>query len=455
MTELQKDNSSNSPVAVIVLGAGKGTRMKSGLPKVLHRIAGQTMIRHVLDSVETVGPEKVVVVIGPELENLESNFRPHTVVVQEKRLGTAHAVLQARDELEGFKGDIVVVFGDTPLLTSDTICCLQKQLGGSDQTSLAILGFHMDDPTGYGRIRCTNDGDVQSIVEELDASAEELGITLCNSGAMAFKSEVLFQNLDAIESKNAKDEYYLTDLVSIIHGSGKKVIMVTGRAEELQGINSRADLAKAESVMQNRLRMRAMNAGVTLIDPCSTWLSMDTRFGIDVIVGPNVYFGDSVEVGDGVEVKAFSHLEGVRLAQGSIVGPFARLRPGTVIGVGAKIGNFVEVKAAQVGDGSKISHLSYIGDADIGDGANIGAGTITCNYDGVEKHQTTVGNGAFIGSNSALVAPVVVGDRAMIGAGSVVTDNVDADELSVTRAVQKHLKGGAKRWRNRRSKEKF
>ena len=454
MSELRKDSNSNPRVAVIVLAAGKGTRMKSGLPKVLHRIAGKTMLQHVLDSVETIAPEKVVIVIGPELEAYETNLRPHAVVVQEERLGTAHAVLRARDALEGFEGDIVVVFGDTPLLTSDTICHAQQLLRSPSKSSLAILGFQLDDPSGYGRIQCDNDGSVQAIVEELDAGIEELRITLCNSGAMAFKSEILYENFDMIENKNAKGEYYLTDLVSILRDSGKKVAMITGQAEELQGINSRADLAGAEAVMQDRLRTRAMNSGVTLVDPGSTWLSMDTRFGIDVIVGPNVYFGDSVEVGDGVEVKAFSHLEGVQLEKGSIVGPFARLRPGTVIGAGAKVGNFVEVKAAQVGVGSKISHLSYIGDAHIGDSANIGAGTITCNYDGIEKHQTNVGDGAFIGSNSSLVAPVSVGDGAMIGAGSVVTDDVDAEELSVTRAVQKHLKGGAKRWRNRRSKEK-
>jgi bifunctional UDP-N-acetylglucosamine pyrophosphorylase/glucosamine-1-phosphate N-acetyltransferase len=454
MNELRKDISSYSPLGVIILAAGKGTRMSSEVPKVLHRVAGRAMIRQVLDTVEILSPERVVVVIGPQMEKVKAISQPHTTVVQEEQLGTAHAVMQARSALDGFEGDILVVFGDTPLITSDTIRLMQQSLDGHDGNSVAVLGFHLENPTGYGRLRCSEDGSVEAIVEDLDATAEELQITLCNSGVMGFKSKILFRILDKIGNQNAKGEYYLTDLVSLCRNIGGRVGLVEGRGEELQGINSRADLARAEAVMQDRLRARAMASGVTLVDPSSTWLSMDTSFGKDVTVGPNVYFGQSVEVGDDVEIEAFSHLEGVRLVRGSAVGPFARLRPGTVIGAGAKIGNFVEIKASQVGEGSKISHLTYIGNSQVGDRVNIGAGTITCNYDGLEKHQTDIGDGAFIGSNTALVAPVSVGARAIIGAGSVVTDDVDAEELSVTRAEQKHLKGGAQRWRRRRSPER-
>jgi len=454
MTEVRKDISSDSPLAVIILAAGKGTRMGSEIPKVLHPVAGRAMIRQVLDTVETASPERIVVVVGPQMEEVKTISQPYITVVQEEQLGTAHAVMQSREALDGFLGDVLVVFGDTPLITSDTIQFMKHRLHGNDENSIVVLGFHLENPTGYGRIQLTQDGDIESIVEDLDATSEELQITLCNSGAMGFKSETLFQSLDKIGNQNSKGEYYLTDLVSICRDNGGRIGIVEGQAEELQGINTRADLAQAEAVMQNRLRARAMAAGVTLIDPNSTWLSMDTSFGKDVTVEPNVYFGKSVEVGDGVVIKAFSHLEGVRLARSSTVGPFARLRPGTVIGAGAKVGNFVEVKAVQVGEGSKISHLTYLGDTRVGDGVNVGAGTITCNYDGLAKYQTDIGDEAFIGSNSALVAPVTIGARAIIGAGSVVTEDVAADELSVARAGQKHLKSGAKRWRKRRSRDK-
>ena len=454
MKEVRKDISSDTQLAVIIPAAGKGTRMGSEIPKVLHQVAGRAMIRQVLDTVETVSPERVVVVVGPQMEEVKTISQPHTTVVQKEQLGTAHAVMQARGALDGFLGDVLVVFGDTPLITSDTIQFMKHSLRANDENSVVVLGFHLENPAGYGRIRCSQDGGVEAIVEDLDATGEELQITLCNSGVMGFTSEALFQSLDKIGNQNSKGEYYLTDLVSLCRDIGGRIGLIEGGAEELQGINTRADLARAEAVMQNRLRARAMTSGVTLIDPNSTWLSIDTSFVKDVTVEPNVYFGNSVEVGDGVEIKAFSHLEGVRLGKGSTVGPFARLRPGTVIGSGAKVGNFVEVKAAQVGKGSKINHLTYLGDSHVGDGVNVGAGTITCNYDGLGKYQTDIGDEAFIGSNSALVAPVTIGARAIIGAGSVVTEDVAADELSVARAGQKHLKGGAKRWRKRRSSGK-
>ena len=454
MSEFPKYDRSDTPLAVIVLAAGHGTRMQSALPKVLHQVAGLPMIDHVLDSVEAVSPAKVVVVIGPNMEDVRRACRHHTIVVQEERLGTGHAVLQAKEELEGFVGNIAVVFGDTPLLTADTILLMKQTLDNDRKNILAVLGFKPQIPKGYGRIRCKIDGTIESIVEELDANSEDLKTTLCNSGVMIFRAEVMFQELVKVRNQNAKGEYYLTDLVSLVRDNGEKVGLVVGLPDELQGINNRMDLANAESIMQNRLRVRAMVGGVTLIDPGTTWLSMDTIFGKDVTVGPNVFLGKSVEVGDRVEIKAFSHLEGVKLSNDVVVGPFARLRPGTVIDSGAKVGNFVEIKAAHIGRATKVSHLTYIGDSNVGQGVNIGAGTITCNYDGLTKHLTEIGDGAFIGSNSALVAPISVGENAIVGAGSVVTDDIEEDELSVTRAEQKHLKGGAKRWRGRRSTDK-
>ena len=454
MSEFPKDDRSDTPLAVIVLAAGHGSRMQSELPKVLHQVAGLPMIEHVLDTVEAILPAKVVVVIGPDMEDVARECRHHTIVVQEERLGTGHAVLQAKEALKDFVGNIVVVFGDTPLLTTDTILLMKRALDDNRKNILAVLGFKPEIPTGYGRIRCKADGTIESIVEELDANNEDLQTTLCNSGVMIFRAEVMFKELVKVKNQNVKSEYYLTDLVSLVRDSGEQVGLVVGLPDELQGINSRMELAKAESVMQNRLRIRAMAGGVTLIDPGTTWLSMDTIFGKDVTVGPNVFLGKSVEVGDRVQIKAFSHLEGVKLSSDVVVGPFARLRPGTVIGSGAKVGNFVEIKAAYIGRTTKVSHLTYIGDANVGEAVNIGAGTITCNYDGLTKHLTEIGDGAFIGSNSALVAPVSVGENAIVGAGSVVTDDIEEDELSVTRAEQKHLKGGAKRWRGRRSTDK-
>jgi len=455
MKKLSKDGRYDDPLAVIVLAAGHGTRMHSELPKVLHQVAGLPMIRHVLDTVEMVSPERIVVVIGPEMDAVGEACKPHATIVQKERLGTAHAVLQAKEALEGFVGNILVIFGDTPLLTADTILLMEQSLDRHGKNALTVLGFEPENPKGYGRIRCKQDGTIESIVEEVEANTEDISINLCNSGAMIFGAEVMDTELIRVENENVKGEYYLTDLVSLVHDSGGEVGLVVGQPDELQGINSRIDLARAESIMQNRLRTRAMAGGVTLIDPKTTWISMDTIFGQDVTVGPNVFLGQSVEVGDGTEIKAFSHLEGVKLASDVTVGPFARLRPGTVISSGAKVGNFVEIKAAHIGKGTKVSHLTYIGDSNVGGGVNIGAGTITCNYDGFAKHVTEIGDGAFIGSNSALVAPVSIGENAVVGAGSVVTDDVEEDELSVTRAEQKHLKAGAKRWKGRHATDKF
>ena len=454
MTDQQTHGRALVPFAVILLAAGKGTRMNSDLPKAMHPIAGQPMIRHVLGTVEALSPARIVVVIGPEMEKVAETVAPHTIVVQTERLGTGHAVIQARSALSDFKGDIVVLCADTPLITADTITELLSARANTALSSVAVLGFRLKDPTGYGRLRCGADGGLEEIIEDEDATEGERQINLCNSGIMSFDGSSLFDLLDKIENNNSKGEYYLTDIVSYARASGKRCTVFEADADELHGVNSRFDLARAEKMMQKRLRLRALVNGVTLRDPSTTWMCIDTRIGRDVTIEPNVFFGPGVDIGDGVEIRAFSHLEGVRIKAGARIGPFARLRPGTVIGEGARVGNFVEIKSADVGAGAKINHLTYIGDARVGEGANIGAGTITCNYDGFSKHHTDVGAGAFIGSNTALVAPVSVGDRAIVGAGSVITEDVEDDALGVTRAAQKIVKGGATRWRNRRSPDR-
>lgn len=441
----------SSPFAVVLLAAGKGTRMNSSLPKVMHSLGGQPMVSHILRTVETLSPDRIVVVIGSEMEDVAAAVAPHVTVVQTEQLGTGHAVIQARSALNDFKGDIVVLFADTPLITADTILALLSARANENSTSVAVLGFRLEDPTGYGRLFCDVNGKLEKIIEDQDATESEREITLCNSGAMVFESGVLFGLLDNIGNDNAKGEYYLTDVVAHVRANGGKCSVLEADVRELQGINSRSDLAQAEAIMQTRLRERALAGGVTLLDPSTTWMCVDTRLGRDVVVGPNVFFGPGVVIGDAVEIRAFCHLEGVCVAAGATIGPFARLRRGARVGEGARIGNFVEIKSADVEPGAKVNHLAYIGDARVGKDANIGAGTITCNYDGFSKHHTDIGSGAFIGSNAALVAPVSIGDRAIVGAGSVVTEDVEDDALVVARADQKTLRGGAPRWRKRHS----
>ena len=411
--------------------------MKSTRPKVLHEVAGRSMLAHVLLAVKEAGATDVAVVIGPDRNDAATEvnrvYPQAEVFVQRERLGTAHAVLSARGRLAAGADDVIVAYADTPLVTAETFARLRAPL--AEGAAVAVLGFEARDATGYGRLVRAGDRLV-AIREERDASPEERAITLSNAGLMALRGDVALSLLEAIGNANSKSEYYLTDAVEVAVSRGERAVVVTAPESEVQGVNDRAQLAEAERVLQTRLRAAAMAGGATLVAPETVFLSADTVLGRDVTIEPNVVFGPKVKVADGAVIRAFSHLEGATLASGAIVGPYARLRPGAVIGEGAHIGNFVEVKNAEMGAGAKANHLAYIGDASVGAGTNIGAGTITCNYDGFAKHRTTIGEGAFIGVNTALVAPVSVGDGAYIGTGSVITDDVPANALALGRARQ-------------------
>ena len=439
----------------IVLAAGKGVRMKSDLPKVLHPIAGAPMITHVMDAAAEVGFAETAIVVGPDMGEVEEVAKSHgaaQVFVQSERLGTAHAVLAARPAIEGFQGDLIVLYGDTPLLRADTLKAARDALGnGAD---LVVLGFEAEDPTGYGRLITNGEDRLLAIREEKDASDAERAITLCNSGVFAFRGEIVLGLLDRIGNDNAKGEYYLTDAVELARADGRDVVALRCPEDEVLGVNARAELARAEGRLQERLRQAAMAGGATLVAPETVCLARDTALGRDVVIEPNVVMGPGVVVEDGATIRAFSHLEGAHVRAGATVGPFARLRPGADIGPGARVGNYVEVKNALLEEGAKVNHLTYIGDARVGSGANVGAGTITCNYDGFAKHLTDIGAGAFIGSNSALVAPVKIGDGAYIGSGSVISKDVPEDALALTRGPQQLREGWAAKVRARRSRER-
>jgi bifunctional UDP-N-acetylglucosamine pyrophosphorylase/glucosamine-1-phosphate N-acetyltransferase len=445
-------------LAVVILAAGKGTRMTSDLSKVLHKVAGKTMLDHVLSVVSGLEPERIVLVAAPDFpeENLAGSF---TTVRQDEPLGTGHATAAAKPALDGYHGAdgggaVLVVYGDTPLLTPETLSKmvhLHREPGGPDLVGLA---FEPDDPAQYGRVVLDRDGKVLDIIEHADADQAVRAIPLCNGGVVLCDGPLLFELLARTDRNNAKGEYYLTDLYHLVRVAGRSSRMVLADPEEILGIDSRADLAVAEAIMQLRLRGRAMAEGATLVDPTTVWFSADTVLGRDVVVHPSVVFGPGVRVGDGAEIRSFSHLEGAEVGAGATIGPFARLRPGTTVGADARVGNFVEVKNVDLGPGAKANHLSYLGDATVGEGANIGAGTITCNYDGFTKHRTQIGAGAFIGTNSSLVAPVTVGDNANVGAGSTITQDVPADALAVARAKQEVRPEAAARYRARRRKAK-
>ena len=440
--------------AIVVLAAGRGTRMKSDRPKVLHPLAGRPMIAHLMATLETLAPERLVVVVGAEMEAVARAVAPWPTVVQERRLGTGDAVMAARDALDGFDGDVLVVYGDTPLISAETLERLRAARRAPARPAVVVLGFRPGDPGAYGRLIVGPAGTLDAIVEAKDARPEQLAVTLCNSGVMAIDGARLPGLLERVGNDNAKGEYYLTDIVHIARADGLSCGVVEGDEAELIGVNSRADLAKAEAIVQDRLRARAMAAGATLIDPATVFFSYDTRLGRDVTVGPSVVFAPGVSVGDNVEIRPFCHLEGVSIEAGALIGPFARLRPGARIGPGAHVGNFVEIKNASVEAGAKVNHLTYIGDARVGAKANVGAGTITCNYDGFFKDHTDIGAGAFIGSNTALVAPVKVGDGAIIGAGSVVARDVPADAMALTRGPHTVKDDWARAFRQRRAAEK-
>ncbi len=438
----------------LILAAGKGTRMKSRKPKVLHEIAGLALIGHVLNAARAAGTGAVVVVVGPDMNaaTLKALDADAVVAVQKKPLGTADAVKTGLAAAHDKASEILVVFGDTPLISGQTLEMLRDRV--RRDADIALLGFHAEDPAGYGRLICGHDGAVLAIREEADASEAERAITLCNSGVMAFKAETLRRCLEEIDADNAKGEYYLTDAVAIARAGGAAISFLACAEDEVRGINTQAQLAACEQIMQNRLRRDAMDQGVTFHDPATVYLACDTSFGADVVIEPHVIFGPGVAVGERVTIKGFSHIEAAKIASGATIGPFARLRPGADIGRDAKIGNFVEIKQARIEQGAKINHLTYIGDARIGAGANIGAGTITCNYDGYAKHFTDIGAGAFIGSNAALIAPVKIGKGAYVGSGSVISGNVEAGALALTRAQVTQKPGWADKFRKANEKRK-
>jgi bifunctional UDP-N-acetylglucosamine pyrophosphorylase/glucosamine-1-phosphate N-acetyltransferase len=432
----------------IVLAAGEGTRMRSARPKVLHALAGKTLLAHVLDTAAKTGITATAVVIGPGQDAVaaEANrISPDAAIfVQAERRGTAQAVLAAKPAIAEGPDEILILYGDTPLFRPQTLERLRAPL--AEGAALAVLGFRPADPSGYGRL-IVKDGELVAIREDADASTAERGIALCNGGLMALAGNRALAIIEQIGNRNRKAEFYLTDAVEIARGMKLRAVAVEVEEDEVRGINNKAQLAEAEAAAQRRLRQAALEAGVTLIAPETVFLSADTKFGRDVTVEPYVVFGEKVTVDDGAVIHSFSQLAGAHVGKGVSVGPFARLRPGTRLGEGARIGNFVEVKEALIEAGAKVNHLSYVGDAFVGANANVGAGTITCNYDGSDKHRTTIGKNAFIGSNSALVAPVEIGEGAYIGSGSVITENVPADALALARGRQTVKEGWASRLR--------
>jgi bifunctional UDP-N-acetylglucosamine pyrophosphorylase / glucosamine-1-phosphate N-acetyltransferase len=441
----------------VVLAAGEGTRMRSSLPKVLHPVAGQSLLSHVLDAAPHGAGASLAVVVGPDHKAVAdevARIRPDAATfIQRERLGTAHAVLAARDAIARGADDLLVAFGDTPLISSETFERMRAPL--KNGAALTVLGFHAADPTGYGRL-VVEGSRLTAIREQADASPAERKITLCNAGVMAFDGRKALAIIEKIGNANSKGEYYLTDAVGIVRDLGLEAVVIETSEDEVRGINTKAQLAEAEAVMQARLRKAALDAGVTIIAPETVHLAADTTFGSDVTIEPFVVIGPGVSIADGAVIHSFSHIVQAAIGKKALVGPFARLRPGTSLGDGAKIGNFVETKAATLEAGAKVNHLSYVGDAHVGANANLGAGTITCNYDGFSKHKTMIGKGAFIGTNTSLVAPVKIGNRAYIGSGSVITKDVPDDAMAVERSQQTIREGGAARYREikTRGKEK-
>jgi bifunctional UDP-N-acetylglucosamine pyrophosphorylase/glucosamine-1-phosphate N-acetyltransferase len=435
----------------VVLAAGEGTRMRSLRPKALHAVGGRSLIAHVLAAAGRKGAQTAVV-IGPEQAAVAAEVKrvapAAEVYVQTERRGTAHAVLAARKAIARGVDEILIVLADTPLIMPATLDRLVSALGAG--AGVAVLGFRPSDPAGYGRL-VVEGGELVAIREEKDASPAERALTLCNAGAMALDGRHALAILDKIDDRNAKREFYLTDAVAIARAMGLKVVVIETEEDEVRGINTRAQLAEAEAVLQRRLRQQWMEAGVTMVAPETVFLCADTKLAKDVVIEPHVVFGEGVVIEEGALIRSFSHLEGAHVGRGARVGPFARLRPGTELGADVHIGNFVEVKAASIEAGAKANHLAYIGDARVGEGANVGAGTITCNYDGAAKHRTDIGKGAFIGSNAALVAPVAIGDGAYVGSGSVITHDVPADALAIARGRQVVKEGWAARLRKGKS----
>ncbi|MCG7394100.1 bifunctional UDP-N-acetylglucosamine diphosphorylase/glucosamine-1-phosphate N-acetyltransferase GlmU [Microvirga sp. ACRRW] len=434
---VSRTTSTTRTCLAVVLAAGEGTRMKSAKPKVLHHVANRSLLGHVLATLTEAGATRYAVVVGPDRADVEKETHrilpDASIFVQRERLGTGHAVLSAREALAQKPDDVIVAYADTPLVTKETFAKLRAPL--AEGAAVVVMAFEAADPTGYGRLITSGD-QLLAIREHKDATEAERTITLCNGGLMAIRGDVALMLLDKVGNDNAKNEYYLTDIVEIAHTAGLRAVVTVVPEEEVHGVNDRAQLATAERMIQSRLREATMAAGTTLVAPETIFLSYDTKLGTDVIVEPHVVFGPGVTVETGVTIHSFSYLEGTHVSAGAGIGPFARLRPGAAIGAKAKVGNFVEIKNTDLGAGAKVSHLTYLGDAKVGAETNIGAGTITCNYDGYNKHLTQIGEGAFIGSNSSLVAPVTIGDGAFVGSGSVITDSVPPDALALGRGRQ-------------------
>jgi bifunctional UDP-N-acetylglucosamine pyrophosphorylase/glucosamine-1-phosphate N-acetyltransferase len=441
--------------AVVILAAGQGTRMRSDTHKVLHPIASRPLLLHLLDRIDGLGAKRRVVVVGKGRDQVEEalNGRNVSVAHQVEQKGTGHAVLQAKEALAGYDGAVVILYGDVPFVEAGTLRRMIERLDGPDGPGVVVLAFRPDDPAAYGRIILDGADRITKMVEFRDATPDERAVNLCNSGMMAVRAGDLFRWLGEVTNDNAAGEYYLPDVVNIAAAEGREAVVIEGDPYEATGVNSRAELAHLELEWQRRRREQVLQDGATLIDPESVWFAYDTKLGRDVTVEPHVVFGPGVEIADGATIKAFSHIEGAIVGAKANIGPFARIRPGTRLADGSKVGNFVELKKADVGAGAKVNHLSYVGDAEVGAAANVGAGTITCNYDGFGKYRTVIGKGAFIGSNTSLVAPVVVGDGAIVGAGSVITSDVEADSLAVERSEQKGIAGWARKFRERMTRK--
>jgi bifunctional UDP-N-acetylglucosamine pyrophosphorylase/glucosamine-1-phosphate N-acetyltransferase len=441
--------------AVVILAAGQGTRMRSDTHKVLHPIASRPLLLHRLDRVDALGADKRVVVVGKGREQVEAAIAGRDVAVtfQAEQKGTGHAVEQAADALAGYDGPVLILYGDTPFVEAETLRRMLDRLDGDGGPGVVVLASCPPDPLKYGRIILGEGDRIARMVEYKDATEEERAVRLCNSGMMAVRARDLFRWLAKVGNDNAAGEYYLPDVVNIAAAEGREAVVIEGDPYETAGVNSRAELAHLELEWQRRRREQVLHEGATLIDPESVWFAYDTKLGRDVTVEPHVVFGPGVQVADGATIHAFSHIDGAIIGAKANIGPFARIRPGTRLAERTKVGNFVELKKADVGEAAKVNHLSYIGDASIGARANIGAGTITCNYDGFGKYRTEIGAGAFIGSNTALVAPVSVGDGAIVGAGSVITSDVEADSLALERSEQKGIAGWAKRFRDRMTRK--
>jgi bifunctional UDP-N-acetylglucosamine pyrophosphorylase/glucosamine-1-phosphate N-acetyltransferase len=440
----------STELAVVILAAGKGARMKSRKPKVLHEIAGLPMIQHIVRAAQQLKPKKIITVVAPGMEDVASAVTPHPVAIQKEQKGTGDALKSALSVLGDFAGQILVLYGDVPLVTPETLKSLLSHHRKGKGFGATVLAFAPPDPKGYGRIFQNPDGTLARIVEEADATPDEKLVRMCNSGLMVLEGDGLTARLKKIKSQNAQGEYYLIDIIGVLAKDGLSTGVIRGDYYELRGVNSRAQLAELEQAWQNRKRLEIMDAGVTLLDPNTVYFSFDTKIGADTVIGPGVVFGPGAVIDGSVEIRAYCHIEGARVKSGAVIGPFARLRPGADISEDAKIGNFVEVKNSRIGKGAKANHLGYIGDADLGDHSNFGCGAITVNYDGLKKSRTVIGKNVMIGSNASLIAPIEIGDGAYVAAGSTLSKNIPADALAISRAETKTLAG---RGKNRMKKD--